>query len=225
VTSLLANLLVVAVTVVVINELIERRDRKRWSLLAQHVLFSLVQTARATWTGLVELLEVGEVQSGAEESLQAAAELTQDTARLSAATRELLADPTRRARLQRLTERLSEHAARVIADWAPVMVGARAYAAVLDRHVELAGRLEWLSSVLAHKEPVERQSRGERSLARGNVVAEHAEELGNEDWLHDQVLAMITLARDLDEDSSEHAFSIVPVSWWAERTQGLAADE
>ena len=55
--SLVANLLVVAVTVVVVNELLERRDRRRWNLLAQSVLFALLQSARATWTGLVEELD------------------------------------------------------------------------------------------------------------------------------------------------------------------------
>ena len=38
-TSLIASLLVLAVTVVVLNELLARRDRRRWSVLAQHVLF------------------------------------------------------------------------------------------------------------------------------------------------------------------------------------------
>jgi hypothetical protein len=224
-TSVLANLLVVGVTVILINEVIERRDRKRWSLLAQHVLFSLTQTARATWTGLLEVLAVGEVDSGAEESLREAAEVARDNERLSTATRGLLADEQRRAALQRLCLGLSEHASRVIADWAPVMVGARAYAAILDRHVELAGRLEWLSSVLAHNEPPAGQSRRDRTLTRSNVATEKAEELGTDDWLHDQVLALIALATELDYESREHAFSIASVSWWAERTQGLAGSQ
>ena len=221
-TSLLANLLVVGVTVLVINGLIERRDRQRWSLLAQSVLFSLVQSARATWTSLLELLDVGEVHSGSEQSLRASAELARDTERLDAAARELLADESRRERLQRVVLGLSEHASRVIADWAPVMVGARAYATALDRHVELAGRLEWLSSVLAHNEPTAGQSGRERYLARSNVATERAEVLGSDDWVREQVLALIKLGLALDIDSREHAFSIVPVSWWAERTHELA---
>ncbi|MEA2215204.1 MAG: hypothetical protein QOK19_765 [Solirubrobacteraceae bacterium] len=224
-TSLLANLLIVGVTVVVINGVIERRDRKRWSLLAQSVLFALTQSARATWTGLLELLEIGEVHSGTEQSLRESAELTKDTARIDRAARELLADEERRARLQRVIRALSEHASKVIADWAPVMVGARAYATVLDRHVELAGRLEWLSSVLAHNEPATEQSHRERNLARSNVATERAEQLGSDDWVREQILALITLGLELDEQSRAHAFSIVPVSWWAERTHELAAGE
>jgi len=41
-TSVVASLLIVVISVAVINELIERRDRQRWSLLAQSALFALV---------------------------------------------------------------------------------------------------------------------------------------------------------------------------------------
>ncbi len=63
-TSLIASLLVLAVTVVVLNEVLDRRDRRRWSVLAQYVLFQLVQAARATWMGLVELVAEHEVETG-----------------------------------------------------------------------------------------------------------------------------------------------------------------
>ncbi len=225
VTALLSNLLIVGVTLVVINGLIERRDRKRWSLLAQSVMFALIQSARATWTGLLELLDVGEVRSGSEHSLQQSAERARDTPRMEAAARDLVGDPKRRAELQRVTLALSEHSSRVIADWAPVMVGARAYATLLDRHVELTGRLEWLSNVLAHNEPAEDQSGRERHLARSNVATERAEQLGSDDWVREQVLALIRLGLELDEQSREHAFALVPISWWAERTHELATGE
>jgi hypothetical protein len=221
-TSLVANLLVVAVTVAVVNQWVEMRDRKRWSLLAQSVLFALIQTARATWTGLVEVLELGEVRSGAVEPLLEAAAIARDPERVSPAIRSLLADAERRTSLQRLAAALSEHAASVIADWAPVMVSARTYASVLDRHVELAGRLEWLNNVLAHNAPGPEQSLRERSLTRSSVATEHAEALGSDDWLEDQILALLALATELDYQSREQAFTIVPGSWWAQRTAGLA---
>lgn len=224
-TSLLSNVLVVAVTVAVVNEAIERRDQRRWSLLAQSVLFALIQTARATWTGMVEVLELAEVHSGAVESLRAAADVARDSARVSRATHELLADEQRRARLQRMSVALSDHAAEVIAKWAPVMVSARSYAAVLDRHVELAERLGWLSGVLAHNEPPDDQSRRQRTLNRSAVAAEHADRLGSDESLHDQVLAVIALATELDGEAREHAYSIAPLSWWLERTVDLAGEE
>ncbi|HEX7610170.1 MAG TPA: hypothetical protein VF380_05815 [Solirubrobacteraceae bacterium] len=223
--SLLANMLVVGVTLIVVNEVLERRDRRRWNLLAQSVLFALLQTARATWMGLVEVLRLVEVQSGAAEGLRSAAEVGRDSDRVSGAVRELLRDDERRARLQQICVGLSEHASEVIARWAPVMVGASAYAEVLDRHVELAGRLEWLSNVLVHNDPPPGRSRHDVRLSRSNVATEHADELGNDDWLHDQILAVIRLATDLDEESREHAYSLVPLDWWTESTVPLDSDE
>jgi cytochrome c oxidase assembly factor CtaG len=45
-TGLVASLVVVAVTAAVLNEVLERRQRERWSVLAQYALFDLVRTAR-----------------------------------------------------------------------------------------------------------------------------------------------------------------------------------
>ena len=45
-TGLVASLIVVAVTAAVLNEVLERRQRERWSVLAQYALFDLVRTAR-----------------------------------------------------------------------------------------------------------------------------------------------------------------------------------
>jgi hypothetical protein len=219
--SLVANLLVVAVTVVVVNELLERRDRRRWNLLAQSVLFALVQSARATWTGLVEVLELGEVHSGAIELLRDSARLARDQPRVSDAIRELLAVPERRVRLMRLCFGLSEHASEVIAKWAPVMVSSGPYAEVLDRHVELAERLGWLGNVLAHVEEPPAHSQRERRLVQSSVAAERANELGDDESLHDQILTVITLATELDYEAREQALALVPMSWWAERTTGL----
>ena len=54
-TSIVASLVVVAVTVAVLNEVLERRQRQRWSVLAQFALFELVRAARLVWSGLLEL--------------------------------------------------------------------------------------------------------------------------------------------------------------------------
>lgn len=224
-TSLVANVLVVTITLVVINEFVERRDRRRWNLLAQSVLLALTQSARATWTGLVEVLRLGEVHSGAVQPLLEGASLARDGERVSQAITELLADEERRPVLQRVTVTLADHTSQVIARWASVMVSASPYAAVLNRHVELTARLEWLSSVLTHNEPPEGQSRREQALLRSNVATEHAEEFGDDDWIHDQLLAVINLATELDYRSRELAYEIVPLSWWAERTAGLAGPE
>ena len=54
-TGLVASLIVVAVTAAVLNEVLERRQRQRWAVLAQYALFDFVRTARLVWSGLLEL--------------------------------------------------------------------------------------------------------------------------------------------------------------------------
>jgi len=44
-TNLIASLVAMVLTVAVINEVLERRQRRRWSVLAQYVLLELVRTA------------------------------------------------------------------------------------------------------------------------------------------------------------------------------------
>jgi hypothetical protein len=224
-TSLLANLIVVGVTVAVVNQVLDGRDRRRWNLLAQTVLFALIQSARATWTGMLEVLELAEVRSGSVESLVQAGKVALDSERVARGADALIADGERRARLQRMTVALSDHASEVIARWAPVMVSAKPYAEVLDRHVELAARLAWLGDVLSYNEPPEGQSPRERALTRSSVASEHAERLGTDAWLHDQILATIALATKLDYEAREDAYAIVPLDWWAQRTAGLAGSE
>src|SRR5262245_25617229 len=54
-TSLIGGLIVVAVTAAVVNEVLERRQRERWSVLAQFALFDLLGSARLVWSSLLEL--------------------------------------------------------------------------------------------------------------------------------------------------------------------------
>jgi hypothetical protein len=221
-TSLVANLLVVAISVAVINELIESRNRRRWSLLAQSVLFALVQSARWTWTTMLDVLGLGAVQSGALESLLEGARVALDYGRVSAAATELLADSDRRQRLQRTMERLSRHASEVIAARAGVMVGAAPYANLLDRHVELQARLEWVSSVLAHREPTPDRSWSSQALTLSSVATEAADSV-DENWLHDMIVAITVLAARLDYESRELALSLASNDWWNARTQEIMA--
>jgi hypothetical protein len=221
-TSLVANLVVVAISVAVINELIEARSRRRWSLLAQSVLFALVQSARWTWTTMLEVLELGEVQSGAMASILEGARVALDAGRVSAAATELLADAERRQRLQRVMERLSQHAREVIAARAGVMVGAAPYANLLDRHVELQARLEWVSSVLAHREPTPDRSWSMQALTLSSVATEEADSV-DDSWLHDMIVAITVLAARLDYESRELALSLASNDWWNSRTQEIMA--
>src|SRR6476646_9874586 len=101
-TSLVASLIVVAVTAAVLNEVLERRQRQRWSVLAQYALFDLVHTARLVWTGLLEL--AGLVPDGEfdHRALVAGSEAVLDTPRLAEAMGELHACGDHREQLHRL---------------------------------------------------------------------------------------------------------------------------
>jgi hypothetical protein len=60
--SLTASVIIVMLTVAVINEVLDRRRRERWSVLAQFVMLELVRNARLVWTGV--LAQVGLLTPG-----------------------------------------------------------------------------------------------------------------------------------------------------------------
>ena len=53
--SLVSSVIVVMLSVGVVNELLERRRRQRWSILAQYVMFELIRNARMIWFGILDL--------------------------------------------------------------------------------------------------------------------------------------------------------------------------
>ena len=233
-TSLVANLIVVIVSVAVISQWIERRRRRQWNVLAQNVMFALAQCARLTWTSMITLAQIvpaaeGEAAAATDENLALALDpqtvlpafekllpgglsLTQ--------FEKLLLDQDRRQRLQLVVGRLSDHAAQVITNWAGVMVGASTYASLINSHVELQSRLEWLSSVMADREPPPDQDGRRRRLTRASVAVTSVAHLGDE-WLRDQAAAITVLAARLDHESLDQAFSLNSPDWWSFRTDEL----
>jgi hypothetical protein len=211
-TSLLASLIVVAVTAAVLNELIERRQRERWSVLAQYALFDLVRMARLVWTGLLELADLVPDAELGEEALDAGSEAVHDTQRLAAATDEMLADAERREQLHRLITTLLTRGEEVLGRWAGVMVNSGAYAEILDRHVELYSRLYWWGSVLDESEPLE-EHHGRPRLSRISPATQASGPV-EDAWLRDNLVAIAQLAESLDRGSFELAMRIVPLDWW-----------
>src|SRR5947209_7876175 len=211
-TSLVASLIVVAVSAAVLNEVLERRQRERWSVLAQYALFEFVRTARLVWSGLLEL--AGLVPDGelADEALAAGSEAVGDTPRLAAAMDELLASADRREQLHRLIAGLLGHGQEVLGRWAGVMVSGT-YAEIVDRHVELYSRLYWWGSVLDESEPLEEHL----SRPRLSRVSPATQAVGpvEDEWLRDNLVAIAQLAESLDRGSFELALRIVPLDWWA----------
>jgi hypothetical protein len=210
--SLIASLIVVAVTAAVLNEVLERRQRERWSVLAQFALFDFVRTARLVWGGLLEL--AGLVPDGelGEEALAAGGEAAADTPRLAAAIDEMLASDDRREQLHRLITELLGHGQEVLGRWADVMVNSGTYAEIVDRHVELYSRLYWWGSVLDESEPLEEHLSRPR-LSRVSPATQASGPVEDE-WLRDNLVAIVQLAESLDRGSFELAMKIVPVDWW-----------
>jgi hypothetical protein len=212
-TGLVASLVVVAVTAAVLNEVLERRQRERWSVLAQYALFDLVRAARLVWGGLLELAGLvpeGELEDGA---LAAASEAVLDTPRMTAAMDEMLASADRREQLHRLIAGLLDHGQEVLGRWADVMVNSGTYAEIVDRHVELYSRLYWWGSVLDESEPLEEHLSRPR-LSRLSPATQASGPVEDE-WLRDNLVAIVQLAESLDRGSFELAMRIVPIEWWA----------
>ena len=211
-TALVASVIVVAVTAAVLNEVLERRQRERWSVLAQYALFDLVRSARLVWTGLLELAGLAPDEE-LEDVLAAGSEAVLDTPRLAAAIDDLLASADRREQLHRLIARLRAHGQEVLGRWADVMVNSGTYTEIVDRHVELYSRLYWWGSVLDESEPLEEHLNRPR-LSRLSPATQTSGPVEDE-WLRDNLVAIAQLAESLDRSSFDLAMRIVPPEWWA----------
>lgn len=211
--GLVASLIVVAITVAVLNEVIERRQRERWSVLAQYALFDLIDTARLVWTSLLELTGLVPDDDLGGAALAAGAATVADTPRLSAAIDELMSDVGRREQLHRTIGRLHARGQEVLGRWADVMVSSGRYAEILDRHVELYSRLYWWGSVLDESDPLEEHLSRPR-LSRVSPATQTSVGPVEDEWLRDNLVAIAQLAESLDRNSFELAMQIVPVDWW-----------
>jgi hypothetical protein len=211
-TGLVASLIVVALTAAVLNEVLERRQRERWSVLAQYALFDFIRAARLVWGGLLEL--AGLVPEGelGDEALAAGSEAVHDTPRLAAAIDEMLASTNRREQLHRLIGGSLDRGQEVLGRWADMMVNSGTYAEIVDRHVELYSRLYWWGSVLDESEPLEEHLSRPR-LSRLSPATQSSGPI-EDAWLRENLVAIAQLAESLDRGSFELAFRIVPLDWW-----------
>jgi hypothetical protein len=219
--GLVASVIVVMLTVGLVNEALERRSRQRWSVLAQYVMLQLVRDARIVWTGVSELAGImpsdpyataGDVLAAAT-SIDAGSSAVRDTERLSAALRELLADAGKRKQLHGSVTTFVENNDAVLGRWAAVMLNADVYAEVIDRHVELAGDLAWLSSLLGfelsqHDERTNRARSHPAALIEGPL---------DDAQLVQRLAAIVQLAEQLDRGTLAVALRIVPIDWWREQ--------
>jgi hypothetical protein len=215
-TDLVASLIVVGLSVAVVNETLERRRRRRWSVLAQYVLFQLVRHARVTWTELTELAGL----MSTEQTLEAGAHALRDTPRVAVALRELLANPDGRQRLHGIVGRLMGSSDDLLGRWAGVMLSSNAYAEIIDSHVELYSRIAWVGTMLNYWEPTDDAPR--RWLFGLSSPVVEFEDGFDDDKLTDYLVGIVQLAEKLDRATLELAVRIVPVEWWAKRLPSTA---
>jgi hypothetical protein len=212
-TGLVASFVVVAVTAAVLNEVLERRQRERWSVLAQYALFDLVSSARHVWGGLLEIAGLVPDDDLDDGALAAGSEAVRDTPRLTAAMDEMLADAGGREQVHRLITELLARGQEVLGRWADVMVNSGTYAEIVDRHVELYSRLYWWGSVLDESDPLEEHLSRPR-LSRVSPATQTYDGRVEDEWLRDNLVAIAQLAESLDQGSFELAMTIVPADWW-----------
>ena len=212
--GLLSSLIVVMLSAAVFNEAVERRNRRRWSVLAQYVMLELVRQARLVWTGVMELAGLMSPDAIDAASIDAAANAVDDTQRLREAIREAIADDAKRRRLHEGVSMFVVHGDEVLGRWAGVMLNADAYAEIVDRHVELASDVAWLGSLLDSFEPTDDHIRRRRGRSSPAIQIEGEVD---DDRLTDRIVAITQLAEQLDRTTLELAMRIVPVEWWAAR--------
>jgi hypothetical protein len=213
-TSLVGSVIVVMLSVAVINEVLERRRRQRWSVLAQYVMFELVRNARMTWSGVLDAAGLFPTHANPQDTRDAGARTVRDTAGLTAALRAILDDHDRRVRMHREIAFLAQHADEVLGRWAAVMLNAAIYAEVIDWHVELAGDISWIVDLLDSSHPPSDARRQRR--ARSSPAVQIEPELGGA-WLADRIVVIVQLAEELDRGTLDLALRIVPVQWWQAR--------
>jgi hypothetical protein len=212
--SLAASVIIVMLTVAVINEVLDRRRRERWSTLAQYVMLELVRNARLIWTGVLTQVGLLAPEAARPESVEANGLTVRDTPRLAVAVRDVLADEARRRVLHEEIALLAAHTDDVLGRWAAVMLNVDVYAEVIDRHVELASDIGWLISLLDNSDPPEDHRRQRRASSSPAVQIEGqiaGEELAN------RIVVITQLAEELDRATLELALRIVPVEWWEAR--------
>jgi hypothetical protein len=219
--GLLSSVIVVMLTVALVNEALERRSRQRWSVLAQYVMLQLVGEARVVWAGFAELAGLMPVREHAAlsdvreaaASIEKGSRAVRDTAGLTAALREVLGDAAKRRQLREKAALFVQHSDEVLGRWAAVMLNSDLYAEVMDRHVELAGDLAWLDSLLAF----EFSEGGARMRPGRSHPAALVTGSLDDDQLAQRVAAITQLAEQLDRMTLDLALRIVPFDWWRQQ--------
>ncbi len=218
--GLASSVLVVMLSAGIFNEALERRRRRRWSVLAQYVMLDLVRSARLFWTSILEMSGLLPADTPPASLVEIGAPMVRDRARLSAALAGLISDRRRRQALHDKIALSVSRSEEMLGRWAAVMLNADLYAEIIDRHVELATSMAWLSNILDSSLPPEDDRR--RHLARASAAVQVEGEISDE-LLIERLAEIAHLAEELDRGTLELAFRIVPPEWWQSRLGTAAA--
>jgi hypothetical protein len=219
IAGLASSVLIVMLSAGIFNEAVERRRRQRWSVLAQYVMFALVRNARAIWISVVEQSGLLPTTTSAASLAEVGSAIVTDPMQFAPALARLITDRERRQALHDGIAASALHSDEVLGRWAAVMLNADLYAEIIDRHVELASNLAWLSSLLDCSNPPDDEKR--LRLARASAAVQVEGEITDE-LLVDRLVVIARLAVELDRTTLELAFQLVPVEWWRSRL-GAAA--
>jgi hypothetical protein len=211
IAGLASSVIVVMLTVAVVNEVLERRNRQRWSVLAQYVMLQLAGCARRVWMAVAEA--GGFVPADAQktnrmgdlmfrpDAIQAGAEAIHDSDRLVLALREVIEDEDRLAALREALEDVGAQNGEVLAHWAAVMLSAEIYAEMIDRHVELTDELDMVANLL---------DRSPDTTPPAGIKLD-------DDELTWTVAALAQLGERYERNTVQLAMRLVPIEWWTSR--------
>jgi hypothetical protein len=217
--GLTSSAIVVMLSVAVVNEVLEFRRSRRWTVLAQYVMLELVRDARMFWTGMLELAGLMPADANEPAAMSTAAGIVRDTPRMTEAIHGIVSDARRRRELREAVAAVVLHNDEVLGRWAAVMLNADVYAEVVDRHVELAGDLAWLNSLLEESDPTTVDP-PRRQRARSHPAVLITGQL-DDDALTRRLVSITQLAEQLDRGTLDLALKIVPITWWEERLDRL----
>ena len=137
-------------------------------------------------------------------------------------------DSAWRHQLARLVERLLDDSRDSLAAWGPVMLGARPYTALIERHVELYGRVQLLRYMIDDPEDAELDeledpaARARRLSATRRAVVEGQSAVDLDHTMRTNLIIIIRRAAELEIDTRALARALVPLEWWTTPYADLA---
>ena len=199
-TSVVADVLVLIVGVVVVNEYVTARAADEWRLVAHYALLEVTHAAREAWVRLVDQLEIDGAEKVSVDELRQMMSAPPGAARLRARCEAVARDDLARMRLAPLVADLAAEGRDVLTGWASVMVGTPMSARAVSRFANFHGRLLRLSLVLNEE------------IAGHKLPGLY--EVGDVAWIAERLRAVIVLAMAIDEELVDQAHALVPVESW-----------